>query len=962
MKNYIIYKKDEKKLLFEKFENDIINLLKIHNVFFVIGKLEFNEIIRLVNILYEKKIHTLNESGKICITASDKIYFNYCDIIPDDMEDYFFFLNDKDVDSIRSNKIIFLNESKLLQKILFDPILIEFNIIILTNVHKRFSKTDLILSLLKKIILKRTDLFIFIFSDFFIENVLNFFNSYNNLNIFNQTLSTHKEINHDEIIEQNFTNTLKLEEKKKKKENNNIYRDFKYEKTIYNEEKENNVNHEKKDDEKHKNKNNEKSEKANNNKHEKEKDDKYDKCNDDNCIKDSNGKYKNENMKNNKYEKKYKDIVEEKVRKKNELRNSSLECSKRHIYKKKKSNNKKGQYDDSEKNEQERKYFSIKNMKLKDLINKKNCYVNSRSNTLSSEEEKKKKKKNFTYLNEKHYSSYDSHIGKQWILEKDEVNDEEEERKKKKKKVLNCLFEDSVNHSLIFDYKNDYDENELNKVLENEENIICKLNEWKKLTEELEKVNNSIRIFVFHLSNNISYNNRRKDNRTNDIENNKIYYLKKRCSNYLETSIDLIKKLIENKKTNENILIILNNDYEIEIVKNGLQDKNISSNYIEIIKDKYTNDFDINKLNNKVIILKDMTFYRKLKNIKYIIDTCYMKDEIYDYDLNVTHKYTVLSNKNKCEERNFISNNSTCFRLITINDYLNLMNEYPLPQILKKDIFYNIYFLKTIGVKNICSFDFITAPLLKSLKRCFELFYILKLMDINGNIIDKKLSLLICYLPLKFKYSIFLINSIKYKCVYEVSIIVSMLINEPIFSFNHKNANRLKTMRLSLMAEESDILSYYNIFQNFNKAKNKKNFCYDHFLVYNSIKKATDFFNKLKNILNDFGIEMKKSNNIEYIFKAKISSFFYNVSKVVSDNNYKLLNKKSDKLFSLHPLSILNETECDKRKFIVYIDAYSNNQSQIFIKNASIIDPLWLTDVYPSYFFNKHIKNMEEIK
>ncbi|CRH01555.1 conserved protein, unknown function [Plasmodium relictum] len=944
MKNYVIYERDEKKLLFEKFENDIINLLKIHNVFLVIGKLEFIEIIKLVIVLYEKKIHTLNENGKICFTTSDHTYFNYYNIIPNDMKDFFFFLNDKDTHSNKSNKITVLDESTLLQKILFDPILIEFNIIILTNIHKRFSKTDLILSLLKKIIIKRSNLYIFLFSDFFIENVLNFFNSYNNLNNFSQELSINKSINNEETIEQDIVNTLKFEGEKKK-ENNEIFRDFKYVKTINNK-KESKVSHKKYFDKTDMNKNSEKCKKINYKKYEKEKN--FHKRSDYTYIKKSSGEHKN--------------IIEEEVKKKNELKKSNWEYSKDHIYIKKKANNKKD-YDNIEtNNQQKQKHFFIKNVKLNDLIDKKNYYINSRSNTLSSNEEKEKKKK-YTYLDGKNYISSDSHINEQWKLKKgEEKEEEEEEEEKKKKKTLNCLFADSVNHSLIYNYKDHCEENEL-KALENEKNEIDKLNEWKEFMEELEKVNNIISIFVFHISNNIIYNNKRKDNRTSDIENNKIYYLKERCSNYLEISIKLIKKLFENKKTRENILIILNNDYEIEIVKNGLQNKNISSNHIEIIKDIYTYDFDLNALNNKIIILKDMLFYKKLKNIKYIIDTCYMKDEIYDYDLNITHKYTVLSNKNKCEERSFISNNSTCFRLITINDYLNSLNECPIPEILRKDIFYNIFFLKTVGVKNICSFDFVTSPLLKSLKRCFELFYILKLMDINGNIIDKKLSLLICYLPLKFKYSIFLVNSIKYKCVYEVSIIISMLINEPIFSFNHKNVNRLKIMRLSLMAEESDILSYYNIFQNFDKAKNKKNFCYDHFLVYNSIKKATDFFNKLKNILNCFGIEMEKSNNIEYIFKAKISSFFYNVSKIVDDKNYKLLNQKSDnKLFSLHPLSILNETEYKKRKFIVYTDAYSNNESQIFIKNVSIIDPIWLTDVYPSYFFNKHIKNIEEIK
>ncbi|SBT80555.1 conserved protein, unknown function [Plasmodium malariae] len=542
---------------------------------------------------------------------------------------------------------------------------------------------------------------------------------------------------------------------------------------------------------------------------------------------------------------------------------------------------------------------------------------------------------------------------------------------KKKKNALNCFFVNSAKHSLVpDDYKDEIDDLQIidrNHVNNANYEINKKLEEWKDVVEKLEKINNVISIFIFNILNYSSFNNyEAKQRRTKEFQHNQIYYLKERCSNYLEMSITLIKKLYEDKKrTDQNILIYLNNEYEIDVVKRGLRNKNIESTHIEIIYDAYRDDIDLYELKNKIIIVKDVVFYfyNKFKNVKYMIDTCFMKDKIYDYDLNVTNEFTVLCSKSICEERRLACNSSICFRLITLNDYMDLLDEFPIPEILKKDIFYNIYFLKTIGIKNICSFDFVTAPMLKSLKRCFELFYILKLMDIDGNIIDKKLSLLICYLPLKFKYSIFLLNSIRYKCVGEVSIIISMLINEPIFLYNSKNVNRLKTMRLSLMAEESDILSYYNIFQNFEMAKNKKSFCNDNFLVYRSIKKATKFFIKLKRILHDFGIDMERSNNIEFIFKAKISAFFYNVSKVVKDNKYELLNKRSGpRLFHLDSLSVLNEREEAKRKFIVYTDAYSNNESRIFIRHASIIDPSWLTNVCPSYFSNQHEQKFEEVQ
>ncbi|SBS86897.1 conserved protein, unknown function [Plasmodium ovale] len=943
MKNYVIYSRNEKKFLFEKFKRDIVDLLKIHNVFFIIGKLEFEEFIGLVFILYEKKFHILNEKSKLCVIFSDNILANCYRLIEDDLKDLFSISSvyydtkeeegdegeedNKEYILCRENKIIFLDESKLLQKILFDPLLMQFNIIILTNIHKRLTKTDLLLSLLKRILPKRNDLFIFLLSDFFVENVLNFFSSYSSVYRYDETTLFPKGHENDERVseivtsQQNVCKFGRAEEEKGTEENIRDRETFKL-------------------------------------------------------------VMKNEQDHTEKREKNVEAIVWKNKTERGKL--EKMNRSSRQVHRLKHDNEQKEK-------KRKKKHFSIENKKLMDIINEKNCYARSRSNTLSSAEDRKERnisKSDSENMVIPHSDvEYREYIYRKRGGDKDE-NEGKGDKEAKKGNVRNCLFVNVAEHSLIYGNKNEKDDVQFadsENTDKTKDKINKKLEEWKNFSEELEKVNNRISIFVFHICSNSTYsydeekwNNRDKSEKRGETEKrdkkekkaeaeNTIYYLKESCSNYLQTSIGLIKYLYEKKKkSSDNILIFLNNEYEIDIVKKGLQDKNIERNCIEIINDICPDDVDLIKLRNKIILAKDELFfsYKKIKRVKYIVDTCFMRDEIYDYDSNVTNKYTVLCNKSKCEERRLVCSNSICFRLVTMNDYMNLMNDYYIPEILKKDIFYNIFFLKTIGIKNICSYDFVTAPILKSLKRCFELFYILNLMDINGNIIDKKLSLLICYLPLKFKYSIFLLNSIKYKCVYEVAVIISMLINEPIFLYNNQNLHRLKIMRLSLMAEESDILSYYNIFQNFLQAKDKKGFCYDNFLIYKSLKKATKFFKKLENILvHKFGIHMESSHNIEYIFKAKISSFFYNVSKVVNDDKYKLLNGRSEhRLFYLDPLSILHETEHVKRKFIVYIDAYSNNESKIFMKHASIIDPIWLTNTCPSYFSNKHIKNTERME
>ncbi|GAB68215.1 hypothetical protein PCYB_127800 [Plasmodium cynomolgi strain B] len=910
MKNYTIFQRDEKKLLFEKFERDIPNLLKFYNVFFVIGILEFEEFIKLALVLYEKKFHTLNENSRLCISFSDKIFAQCYDLIDYDLRDFFTPLlsdhDEKEESAHQNDKIALLDETTLLQKILLDPLLIEFNVIILTNVHRRLVKTDLILSLVKKILLKRNDLVIFIFSNCLIGN-----GAPNWSHVESSPVGEEEE--HDRVSHiRDVSNTKKWKVRMEQRENEDDRRaEVRGEKSL---------------DHSHRGK---QISVAMREKHFVAKIDKREGIKVDG--KDTDEYVSAKGVARRSESKGFPTQNEKSVN--HFLKEKEDALPEYHIYKNRQERRNYGRDDIGRK-----KHFSIKNKKMKDLISRKQYYVRSRSNTLSSDDGNKEK----------------------WLPRGDSENlDFSHSDEEKGKNVRNSLFEHSAKHCLMYDQKEDADF--MNPSCRNvphngKDQISKKLEEWKKFAEGIGKVNKEINVFVFHISNE-SNSGERTGRKTSEPVSGDIYYLKKRCANYLHTCIVLASSLFRNKKrSRENVLIFLNNEQEIDFVKRGLQNGGIENSHIAIVNDMPEDCPDWGELRDKIIILKDAEyFYKKVKNVKYVIDPCFVKDEIYDYDLNVTNKYTIMCSRSKCEERRLVCSDTICYRLITEDDYLNLLNENCIPEILKRDIFYNIFFLKTLGMKNVCSFDFVTAPMVIALKRCFEMLYILKLMDMDGNVTDKKLSLLICHLPLKFKYSVFLLNSIKYRCVYEVVVIVSMLINEPIFLFNHKNVDKVKAMRLPLMAEESDLLSYYNVFQNFEKAKDRKSFCYDNFLAYKSVKKATKFFYRLKRILHNFGIEMEKSNNVEYILKAKICSFFYNVSKVVSDNSYKLLNGRgANELLYLDQMSVLNESEQQRRKFIVYTDAYSNNESRIFVRHASVIDPLWLITECPSYFSNRH--------
>ncbi|XP_027198576.2 putative ATP-dependent RNA helicase DHX35 [Dermatophagoides pteronyssinus] len=176
------------RLPIHNFKNHIAYLLEKYQVLIVIGETGCGKSTQLPQFLYEFAYVNFNETyGKtqiIGITQPRRIAtISLAARVAEEMNvdlgaEVGYSIRFEDVCDEKSTKIKFMTEGILIREMMNDPLLTKYSIIIVDEAHERSVNTDILLSLLKKIIKKRADLKVIISSATLeTESICNYFNT-----------------------------------------------------------------------------------------------------------------------------------------------------------------------------------------------------------------------------------------------------------------------------------------------------------------------------------------------------------------------------------------------------------------------------------------------------------------------------------------------------------------------------------------------------------------------------------------------------------------------------------------------------------------------------------------------------------------------------------------------------------------------------------------------------------------
>ncbi|MES1919275.1 putative ATP-dependent RNA helicase dhx33 [Bonamia ostreae] len=139
------------------------------------------------------------------------------------------------------------------------------------------------------------------------------------------------------------------------------------------------------------------------------------------------------------------------------------------------------------------------------------------------------------------------------------------------------------------------------------------------------------------------------------------------------------------------------------------------------------------------------------------------------------------------------------------------------------------------------------------------------------------------------------------------------------------------------------MLTMIEIFEEFERQRESKNWCYKNCINRKMILKAKKIRKQLRQYINCKKSQNDNEKDENAVRKSLSTGFFVNIAILKSDKSYKtLINNQTVKI---HPSSVFHgrKPEC-----VLFSELIKTKIC--YIKNLTLFDRKWLTEVAPFYF------------
>lgn len=454
-----------------------------------------------------------------------------------------------------------------------------------------------------------------------------------------------------------------------------------------------------------------------------------------------------------------------------------------------------------------------------------------------------------------------------------------------------------------------------------------------------------------------------------------IYYTKTPEPNYIEAAvltaiqihISQSDELFDEKKTGGDILIFLTGQEEIELAKkminfNLKKLKNKIPNYIvlpiysALPSEEQSKIFlPVEKGIRKIIIATNIAETSiTIDGISYVIDCGFCKQIYYNPKTGLETLSIIPISKANAKQRAGRAGRvrpGKCFRLYTKNSYENELENENIPEILRNNLISTILLMKSMGINNLLDFDFMDPPPNEILIKALEQLYALGILNNEGNL--TKSGFKMTFFPLDPCLSKCILSSLKYKCLNQILIIVSMLaVGTSIFyeDYDKENSDRIHSM---FQHEEGDHFSLLQIYNEWEETDFSNIWCSENLIHSKAMQKARNIKEQLENIcikkleinINDFSENENKKDINDNIRKTIINGFFFNTAMLSKDGLYRTI--KNPHIVNIHPSSVLFK---ESPKYVLYHELIYTTKE--YMRYIIEIKPEWLMEIAPFYFKN----------
>lgn len=453
-----------------------------------------------------------------------------------------------------------------------------------------------------------------------------------------------------------------------------------------------------------------------------------------------------------------------------------------------------------------------------------------------------------------------------------------------------------------------------------------------------------------------------------------IYYTKAPEADYVDASVVTVLQIHVSQPLNGDILVFLTGQEEIETAAEVLtaRAKNLGTRIAEMIvcpiyanlpSDQQAKIFEKTPKGARKVVLATNIAETSLTidGICYVIDTGFNKQKTFNAKSGMESLIVTPISQAAANQRAGRAGRTQpgkCFRLYTAFSFQNELEPNTIPEILRTNLGNAVLMLKSLGINDLISFDFMDKPPADALIRALEQLYALSALSDTGEL--TKMGRRMAEFPLDPMLSKTVIVSEKYQCTSDILSTVSMLtLGSSVFYRPKEKAVHADTARLNFArGGGGDHISLLRCYREWAATDYNQTWCFENFVQVRSMKKARDIREQLVSLCERVEVDHTVSNDDdEAILKAITAGFFYNIAKLSRSGEYQ--TAKRPKTVYIHPSSVLAKEE-EPPPWVVYYElAFTTKE---YMRQVAPIQPSWLIEVAPHYYQESEVEDTKTRK
>jgi len=333
--------------------------------------------------------------------------------------------------------------------------------------------------------------------------------------------------------------------------------------------------------------------------------------------------------------------------------------------------------------------------------------------------------------------------------------------------------------------------------------------------------------------------------------------------------------------------------------------------------------------------------------IKYVVDAGYCKLKVYNPRVGMDALQLTpesQANANQRAGRAGRTGPGFCYRLFTERQFVSELLPNQVPEIQRTNLSNVVLLLKSLGVEDLLSFDFMDPPPQDNIQSSMYQLWVLGALGNSGQL--TALGRKMVEFPLDPPLAKMLIVAEELGCTHEVAIIVSMLSVPSVFFRPKDREEESDSAREKFFVPESDHLTYLNVYLQWKQHGFSSQWSSQHFIHHKVMSKAREVLAQLVDIMRTQRLEHRSSGGQwDVVRQAICSSYFYNSARIKGIGEY--VNMLTGLPAALHPASALYGLGFSP-DHVVYHELVLTTKE--YMSCVTAVDGEWLASMGPMFF------------